>query len=76
MKRERHLRLTAENDAAATAAAVESERMRTLARDAEDAAYLQMKVGAVQCHGHIMRAVFLQLGWKHSSWLLQGNSTW
>ena len=67
MKRERHLRLTAENDAAATAAAVESERMRTLARDAEDAAYLQMKVVAEQWPGHSMRAVHLQLDQKQSS---------
>ena len=33
--------------------------MRTLARDAEDAAYLQMKVGAEQCPGHSMTAVQL-----------------
>ena len=33
--------------------------MRTLARDAEDAAYLQMKVGAVQCPGPSMTAVQL-----------------
>ena len=74
MKRERHLRLTAENDAAATAAAVESERIRTLARDAEDAAYLQMKVGAKQCPGQKHEGSASALSME-AGWLLHCNCT-